>query len=215
MRLLLVEAAAELLAEHGRDAVTARRLASAVGASTQVVYTYFDGIDDVLAEVWREGFRRFGLALDEPATTADPVADWMVQGWGYRRFATGNPHLYRVMFADGLLAMRLGKEEDVLAAQGTFLSLLARIERCRDVGRWVVDDVWTAGEVIWSLCHGFASIELHGYYRGIGRDPRATFGECLRRTALGYQDDPAAVERSLTAARRRARRADAAAGGQN
>ncbi len=211
MRVQLVEAAAQLLAEEGRSAVTARRLATAVGASTQVLYTYFEGIDDVLAEVWREGFRRFGAALDEPSATADPVADWMAQGWGYRRFATANPHLYRVMFADGLLAMRLGAEDDVRAAQSTFLSLLTRVERCRDAGRWVVDDVWTAGEVIWSMSHGFASIELHGYFRGTGRDAAATFTDCLRRTALGFQDEPAAVARSLAAARRRARRADAAA----
>jgi AcrR family transcriptional regulator len=211
MRVQLVEAAAQLLAEHGRDAVTARRLAAAVGASTQVLYTYFDGIDDVLAEVWREGFRRFGVALDEPAVTADPVADWMAQGWGYRRFAMSNPHLYRVMFAEGLMSMRLGNEEDVAAAGGTFLSLLTRIERCRDAGRWVVDDVWTAGEVIWSLSHGYASIELVGYYRGTGRDADATFTDCLRRTALGFQDDPDRVERSLSSARRRARRAASAA----
>jgi AcrR family transcriptional regulator len=211
MRLQLVEAAAQLLAEEGRGAVTARRLASAVGASTQVLYTYFDGVEDVLAEVWREGFRRFGVALDEPAVTADPVADWMVQGWGYRRFATTNPHLYRVMFADGLMAMRLGKEEDMVAAGSTFLSLLTRVERCRDAGRWLVDDLWTAGEVIWSLSHGYASIELQGYFRGTGRDATLTFADCLRRTALGFQDDPERVERSLSAARRRARRADAAA----
>ena len=59
-----------------------RRLAGEVGASTQAVYTHFDGLDDLLAEVWREGFRRFGVALDEPAVTDDPVADWMDAGLG-------------------------------------------------------------------------------------------------------------------------------------
>src|SRR5688572_11177390 len=90
VRTLLVEAAAGLLAEHGRDGVTARRLAAAVGASTQALYTHFAGVDELLAEVWREGFRRFGDALESPATTDDPVADWMVQGWEYRRFALSN-----------------------------------------------------------------------------------------------------------------------------
>ena len=106
MRVQLIEAAARLLAEQGREAVTARRLAKEVGASTQVLYTHFDGLDDVVAEVWREGFRRFGAVLEEPAVTDDPVADFMAQGYGYRRFGLGNPHLYRVMFGDGLLAMR-------------------------------------------------------------------------------------------------------------
>jgi AcrR family transcriptional regulator len=216
VRLLLVDAAARLLAEQGRDAVTARRLATEVGASTQAVYTHFEGIDDLVAEVWREGFRRFGEALDEPAVTNDPVADWMAQGWGYRRFALRNPHLYLAMFGDGLLSVRRGRQEDLEAASSTFVSLLVRIERCVAAQRWVVDDLFTAGEVVWATSHGVLMIELHDYFLGIGRDPEPTFTECLRRAALSFGDDRDLVERSLKAARRRARRADAADGpGQN
>ena len=116
--------------------MTARRVAGEVGASTQAVYTHFGGMDELLAEIWREGFRRFGDALDEPAVTDDPVADWMAQGWGYRRFALRDPHLYRVMFGEGLVAFRLNDERDREAASGTFLSLLTRIERCVAAGRW-------------------------------------------------------------------------------
>src|SRR6187401_1645665 len=102
MRSQLVEAAARRLAEHGRDGLSVRSLATDVGASTQVVYTHFEGVDELLAEVWREGYRRFAEALDAPPTTDDPVADWMEQGWRYRHFALQNPHLYRVMFGEGL-----------------------------------------------------------------------------------------------------------------
>ncbi len=203
VRLLLVEAAAELLSEHGRDAVTARRLASAVGASTQAVYTHFEGMDDLVAEVWREGFRRFGAALDEPAVTPDPVADFMAQGWGYRRFALHDRHLYRVMFGEGLAAIREGSSLDVDVANGTYLSLLSRIEACRDAGRWEVDDLFTAGEVVWAMSHGHVTIELTGFHEGLGRDPERTFTECLRRVALGFGDDPDLVRASLRTARRR------------
>lgn len=207
MRVQLVEAAARLLADHGRDAVSARRLASEVGASTQVLYTHFDGLDDVVAEVWREGFRRFGIVLEEPAVTEDPVADFMVQGFGYRRFGLGNPHLYRVMFGDGLLAMRHARVDDVGSAAGTFVALLTRIERCRDGGRWEVSDVFTAGEVVWAASHGHVLIELSGYFEGVQRDPVPTFEDHLRRCSLGFGDDAELVERSLKAARRRARTA--------
>lgn len=213
VRLDLVEAAARLLDEHGPGALTVRRLAGEVGASTQVVYTHFDGMDAVVAEVWREGFRRFGAALDEPAATDDQVADFMAQGWGYRRFALRNRHLYRVMFGDGLLSVRRGEDGDVDglgAASSTFLSLLARIEACRDAGRWAVDDVFTAGEVVWATVHGHVSIELAGYFGGLQRDPEATYEECLRRLSRAFGDDPALVERSLRTGRRRARRAEAA-----
>lgn len=203
VRVRLVEAAAQLLATGGRDAVTARRVASAVGASTQAVYTHFGGMDELLAEIWREGFRRFGAALDEPAVTRDPVADWMAQGWGYRRFALRDRHLYRVMFGDGLVAFRLNDERDVEAASGTFLSLLTRIERCVDAGRWQVDDLYTAGEVVWSTVHGHCTIELTGYFDHLGRDPVRTYEAGLRHTALGFGDAPELVAASVRKARRR------------
>jgi AcrR family transcriptional regulator len=209
MRERLVEVAARLLAEQGREAVSARRLASEVGASTQVLYTHFDGVEQLLAEVWREGFRRFGQALDQPARTADPVADWMAQGWGYRRFALRNPHLYRVMFGDDMLTGRPSDDDAAIeVASGTFLSLLTRIERCRDAGRWALEDLFAAGEVVWATSHGHASIELSGYFDAVRRDPAAAFDECLLRLALGFGDHPEPARRSLVTARRRARDAD-------
>jgi AcrR family transcriptional regulator len=208
VRVHLVEAAARLLATEGRDAVTARRVAGAVGASTQAVYTHFEGMEDLLAEIWREGFRRFGSALDEPAVTDDPVADWMAQGWGYRRFALRDRHLYAVMFGDGLRAFDRNDERDQEVAGGTFLSLLSRIERCVAAGRWRVDDLYTAGEVVWMTVHGHCAIELTGYFEHVGRDAGRTYQAALAHSALGFGDVPAAVERSSRAARRRARAAD-------
>lgn len=210
VRLRLVEAAAQLLATEGRDGVTARRVAGVVGASTQAVYTHFGGMDELLAEIWREGFRRFGAALDEPAVTSDPVADWMTQGWGYRRFALRDRHLYRVMFGDGLVAFRLNDDRDRAAAGGTFLSLLSRIERCVEAGRWRVEDQYTAGEVAWITVHGHCTIELTGYFDHLRRDPLRTYAACLRQVSLGFGDDHRLLAESARRARRRALRADGA-----
>jgi AcrR family transcriptional regulator len=207
MRSQLVEAAARRLAEHGRDGLTVRSVAGDVGASTQVLYTHFDGLDDLLAEVWREGYRRFADALDAPAVTDDPVADWVEQGWRYRHFAHRNPHLYRVMFGEGLLQVPHGRPEDADAAAATFVQLLVRIERCAEAGRWVVHDVWTAGDVIWGMVHGLVLIELPGYYEFAGRSPLGSYEQALRVLAVGLGDDPARVEASIAAGRRRARRA--------
>ncbi len=89
------------------------------------------------SHLWRLGFARFGEALDGPAVTGDPVADWVTQGWAYRRFALHNRHLYRVMFDDGLVASKVGDAADQEAAMATFVSLLTRLQRCADAGRWV------------------------------------------------------------------------------
>jgi len=207
MRSQLVEAAARRLAEHGRDGLSVRSVAKDVGASTQVVYTHFDGLDDLLAEVWREGYRRFAVALEAPEVTEDPVADWMEQGWRYRHFARTNPHLYRVMFGEGLVQVHRWTPADAEAASATFVQLLVRIERCAAAGRWEVDDVWTAGDVIWGTVHGRALIELSGYHEELARPAVPIYEQALRVVAVGLGDDPVAVETSLATARRRAKRA--------
>jgi AcrR family transcriptional regulator len=202
----LIEAAARVLAEEGRPAVTARRLAAEAGTSTMAVYTHFGSMDELLVRTCQEGFARFGAALEEPGLTDDPVADWMTQGWAYRRFALDDPHLYRVMFTDGLAALR----SDDPAQMETFLSLLRRIQRCVDAGRLVVADVHLAGEAVWASVHGHMMIELTGYFDAVGRDPQRAYAEAMRVLTLGYGDQPDALADSMRAAWRRSRRLRAA-----
>jgi AcrR family transcriptional regulator len=203
----LLDAAARIIAEEGRQALTARRLARQIGASTMAVYTNFGSMDELLLQLLRDGFVRFGDALDEPAVTADPVADWIVQGWAYRRFALDNRNLYRVMFGDGFGAPQFADPADQAVAAATFTSLLDRLRRAADAGRLVVDDVELAGQVVWSMVHGHMTLELAGYFEAPGRDAEVVYAECMRRLALAYGDESDALDASLRAARRRARRA--------
>jgi AcrR family transcriptional regulator len=206
MRERLISTAAQLLAMEG--ALSVRRLARELGTSTMVVYTYFGGMDELTRQVMRRGFVGFGAELDRGAVTGDAVADWMTYLWSYRRFALREPHLYGVMFGPGLAAFRLGGAADLEAARSTFVSLLRRIHRCVDAGRWAVDDVTTAGEAVWSGVHGHTRLELSGYFSSVGRDPVRSYNEILTRLSIGLGDQPDATARSLTTARRRAVRTD-------
>ena len=201
----LLDAATTVLDEEGRDAVTARRLGREIGASSMAVYTHFGGMDELLAAVWRRGFARFGAALDSATTSSDPVADWMLQGWAYRRFALDNRHLYRVMFDEGLVGVNTGSPSDRDAAAATFVALLDRMQRCADDGRWQFEDLFAAGEAVWASSHGHCTIELSGYHQALGRAPERAMAECLRRLSVGFGDDPDATRRSLASAVRRAR----------
>jgi AcrR family transcriptional regulator len=203
----LVEVTARVLAEEGPSAVSARRITSEVGVSTMAIYTHFGGMDELYAAVWREAFRRFGTELDRLPLTDDPVADWMVQGWGYRHFALSDPHLYQAMFGPGLVGVHQGAPEDSAAASAVFGSLLHRLQRCAEAGRFEIPDLFLAGELVWAAVHGQMLIELSGYHPARSRDPLVGFAECLRRLALGYGDRSEAVDASLAASRRRARRA--------
>jgi AcrR family transcriptional regulator len=212
----MLDAAARLLGEQGPDAVTARRLAAEIGTSTMAVYTHFGSMDDVLLQLWRKGFARFGAALDAPPATDDPVADWMAQGWAYRRFALENRHLYRVMFG-GVVTVPADDPGDQAAARATFTSLLTRLQRAVEADRFRIPDLSLAGQVVWGTVHGRVTIELEGYDSALGHEPVAVYAECMRCLAVAFGDDPAAAERSLERARPaspgRRRRAPAPAAG--
>jgi len=208
LRERIITTAARLLATEG--SASARSLARELGTSTMVVYTHFGGMDELTREVMRRGFVGFGAELDRGAVTDDAVADWMTYLWSYRRFALREPHLYAVMFGPGLASFRLGDQADMEAARSTFVSLLRRIHACVNTARWVVDDVTTAGEAVWSGVHGHTTLELTGFFGSVGRDPVRSYSEILTRMSIGLGDDAPATARALSTARRRAIRADRA-----
>ena len=67
-----------------------------------------------------------------------------------------------------------------------------------------IDDLYLAGEAVWSAVHGHMTIELGGYFDAIGRDPVRAYAQGMRLLGLGLGDEPRALERSMRAARRRA-----------
>ncbi|MFC9704829.1 TetR/AcrR family transcriptional regulator [Streptomyces sp. NPDC056943] len=77
---LIVETALRMLAEHGGEGLTARRLGLALGADPSTLYRYFAGMDDLTLAIgaelvgralegwsptgdWREDLRRLGLRI--------------------------------------------------------------------------------------------------------------------------------------------------------
>ena len=58
VRRRLLDAAAQVLAEEGPSALTARRLTRDVGASTMAVYTHFGSMPALVREVVADGFAR-------------------------------------------------------------------------------------------------------------------------------------------------------------
>jgi|RhiMetdeSRZDD1v2_1073273.scaffolds.fasta_scaffold154249_3 AcrR family transcriptional regulator len=190
VRTALIEKAARLIAEEGPDALTLRRLAAEVGASTMVVYTHFGGMDDLRQEVRREGFDRLAQHLAAVAATDDPVADLVVLGWAYLQHATTNPDLYRVMFTE-----RPAQRDE----EPTFLTLVDAVERCLAARRFAAADALFLATQLWAAAHGVASLQVAGM---LDADEAAGSLEALGANLMvGFGDCPDQVAASLTRAR--------------
>lgn len=72
-RDLLVEAAAYLLVEEGYAAITARRVAEQAGFKVQLVYYYFQSMDDLIEALVRRNAAKRMERLDAARQSAQPL----------------------------------------------------------------------------------------------------------------------------------------------
>jgi AcrR family transcriptional regulator/CRP-like cAMP-binding protein len=153
VRKAAVEAAARLASEGGAEALTVRRVAELVGASTQVIYTHFGSKAGLADALYAHAFASFTTALRRARRGGDPVARLAAVVRAYRRFAVKNPVLYAVMF-EGVLGDFAPSPESREVARGSFAVLVEQVERCRAAGAFAIDDAESAAVMLWGLAHG-------------------------------------------------------------
>jgi AcrR family transcriptional regulator len=157
-RRALLDAAHDLLATEGPGSLTVRRIATSAGMSTMNVYSRFGGKDGVLDELFTDGFRRLGAAMDAAADTDDPSADLHRCGELYRRFAREHPTYYSLMF-DRVVPDFEPSAAAQAVAIGTLAKLQQRVERAMSSGGMRRGDSFAVATVLWACMHGVVSLE--------------------------------------------------------
>src|SRR5688572_25550419 len=90
-RQRVLEAAADLLAREGRDAVTTRAVAAAAGAQPPAIYRLFGDKDGLLEAVVEHGYATFLAAKRVDTHPQAPVED-LRAGWDLAvEFGLANP----------------------------------------------------------------------------------------------------------------------------
>ena len=96
----ILRAAAMLLAEGGRDAVSTRAVSAAAGVQPPTIYRQFGDMRGLLDAVAADGFARYVRGKVARVDTADPVAD-LRAGWdAHIGFGLANPAIYALMYGD-------------------------------------------------------------------------------------------------------------------
>jgi AcrR family transcriptional regulator len=160
-RRAVLDAASRLLVDEGPAALTMRRLAAEVGASTMVLYSRFEGREGLIGHLLEEGFARFADELGA-VTDPDPWENLRLLGRAYRRFARQNPRYFRLMWggpggATGEGAVRL--DGHGRRAFGSLLIAITRILAELDRSAREAEPLALS---VWSAVHGFVSLEATG-----------------------------------------------------
>jgi AcrR family transcriptional regulator len=96
----VLRAAAELLADGGRDAVSTRAVSAAAGIQAPTLYRLFGDKDGLLDAVAAHGFTEYLGRKKQLAATDDPVAD-LRAGWDLHvEFGLSRPAFYVLMFGE-------------------------------------------------------------------------------------------------------------------
>jgi AcrR family transcriptional regulator len=196
----LIEAAARLLAEEGPHALSARRLAAAVGTSTMAVYTRFGGMDDLVRAMVHEGFRHLHERMTAVAESEDPVADVVRLGYAYRANAVDHRNLYSVMFGGSSLGGFALTDEDRQHGRYTLEILVAAVARCMEPGRFRRADPALVAHQMWIALHGLVTLELGGYLIP-PYDANVCFDAQVCGMMVGAGDEVARALSSIEAAR--------------
>ena len=93
-------AAATLLAEGGREAVSTRAVSAAAGVQPPTIYRQFGDMRGLLDAVAEDGFTRYLRGKVALGRTEDPMAD-LRAGWdAHIGFGLANPALYALMYGE-------------------------------------------------------------------------------------------------------------------
>ena len=180
----LLDAASRVLVKEGAQAVTTRRLASEIGASTMSVYTVFGGKDALVEQLHLEGFERLGDALAAVEPHPDPLFRLAQLLAAYREMALANPTWYALMYGQPIAGF---SPPNANAVRGTraFVTLEECVQRCVESGALEGSDAGLITDVLWASVHGHVSLELAGYFQDEA-DAETRFVETLRVSVDGF-----------------------------
>lgn len=183
-RAALLDAASEMLMRGGPDAISLRKLASKVGASTMAVYTAFGGKEGLIAALFEEAFDRLADAQNAVPRSPEPLLWLEGLGRAYRRFALDNPSYYALMISVTMPvseAMRHEKRSVAnppargISRYASYQNLYDAVQACIDDGSFAAGvDAMMIADAFWATVHGLCSLELAGFYAS-AEDAQARF----------------------------------------
>ncbi|MBO4338024.1 MAG: TetR/AcrR family transcriptional regulator [Lachnospiraceae bacterium] len=155
---MIKNAAFELAREEGLEAVTARRLATKAGCSTQPIFRVYNKMEELHKEVFEMAIHYFS-EFYENGKQKGAVSDkpFVQFGMLYIEFAAKEPQLFIMLF---LSKDRYGRSLYELL-NGSTGAFVREMNRARSMG---VSDPGNLFMKMWIFIHGAACMSLTGDY---------------------------------------------------
>ncbi len=182
LRQALVDAATGLIETKGPQGFTLSEAAKAAGVTPAAVYRHFEGREDLVAEIARQGFGIFADLMEYAYDSGRPsaLASFEATGRAYLAFARKYPGHYQAMFESGL---SLNRNAELAAAAERAKNVLERAaeELSDHIPQGKRPPAQMVSAHIWAMSHGVVELYARGAPGG-----RAPFPpEDLLETGIG------------------------------
>ena len=163
IRAKILDAARELFAAEGYEAVTMRRVAERIEYSPTAIYFHFRDKETLLHEICDSDFLTLARQFVDVAKIADPIEKMRAAGLAYFRFGIEHPNHYRLMFmtphppfTDEHMVHKGNPEEDAYQFLQDIVSEAIAKGRLRPE----LTDVELISQTIWAAVHGLVSLHI-------------------------------------------------------
>ncbi len=96
---MALEAAEDIACNHGYSAISARKVASAIGYTVGTLYLVFDNLNDLVLQVnGRTLDRLHDQMVRDQEVLDDPLERLLQLGYTYIRFSEEDPHCWEMVF---------------------------------------------------------------------------------------------------------------------
>jgi AcrR family transcriptional regulator len=168
LRRRILDAARELFATHGYEAVSMRKIAEAIEYSPTAIYVHFKDKAELMRELCHQDFGRMAEGNRAVFEIGDPVERIRELGYHYIRFAVSHPNHFRLMFMTKPTPDMVMDEEEMKEAghgdpnQDGYALLKLCVEQAIAQGRIrpEVADADTVTQLFWAGVHGVASLHI-------------------------------------------------------
>jgi AcrR family transcriptional regulator len=207
VRERILDAALEVFAADGAEALTMRALADAIEYSPPVIYAHFRDKDAIIEELCYRQLRTLAKAF-ATFRDLDPVEKLRRIGYVYVDFAVDHPSHFRFLF---LTSHSYAKTDDAAKddpEQNAYAFLRQTAEECIAAGAFRPEytDAEEIAQMCWGSAHGVVALHItKSEARWIDwRDARTTARRLIDATLNGLVK-PQAIERTTRVAAPRAK----------
>ena len=164
LRQKILNAARDLFAAHGYDAVTMRAIAKKIEYSPTAIYSHFKDKEALINQLCTLDFTTLSSGFQQLIRVADPIERLRKIGGAYADFGLNYTNHYRVMFMtphpgfnpDEKDIERGNPEEDGYAMLKSTITAGIKAKRFRTG----IKDADLVAQTVWAGIHGVISLEI-------------------------------------------------------